>query len=751
MQQGAYLLLDNFLHYPLPAAYIHRMKIFNRTFIFAMLLAQFAGAQEIITITTKNTALALEKDKDSSLVVAYFGEKLDNAADYAGIRQLDKFKPGNDDLFNKREAYVPAGGVNLLEPALAVTHSNNDKSLVLHYVSSQVRQVDNNQTITEILLEDKQYKFQVKLNYHAYYQEDVIEQWATIEQHQKEAVVLNKYASANVTMSGHRFFLKNHYSGWGREMYTEEQELLHGTRTIDSKLGTRNNLLHSSSFMVSIDEEATENEGKVLAGSLEWNGNFRIDFEPFDEYYLRITAGINNYASAYTLQPGEVFTTPKLVYTYSSAGKGLASRNLQRWARNYRLRNGNGNRLTLLNNWETTYFGFDDAKLSSLLDDTKTLGADVFLLDDGWFGNKYPRNGATAGLGDWQANKAKLKNGISSIGKEATEKGVQFGIWIEPEMVNPKSELYEQHPDWVIKEPGRKEYYMRNQLVLDLCNPAVQDFVYNSVENLFKEVPQLAFIKWDCNSLIYNAYSPYLKNQDHFYISYVRGLNKVLEKIRKQHPDIPMMLCAGGGSRVDYHSLQYFTEFWPSDNTNAFDRIFIQWEYSYYFPSIAVDNHVTEMGSQPIKFRTDVAMMGKLGFDLKVHELTPKDLAFCQAAVKTYNGLKDLVWHGDQYRLQDPYHNKVASVAYVDAGKKNAVVFNYYVATKYTTPVNLPVKMKGLDPALRYRIEEVNLYPGTTSPIDNGHVYTGDFLMKAGFNPEVGAKRTSVVLKVTAI
>ena len=226
-----------------------------------------------------------------------------------------------------------------------------------------------------------------------------------------------------------------------------------------------------------------------------------------------------------------------------------------------------------------------------------------------------------------------MKNGISSLGKEATANGVKFGIWLEPEMVNPKSELYENHPDWIIRQPERKEFYMRNQLVLDLTNPKVQDFIFKTVDDIFKEVPELAFIKWDCNSLIYNAYSPTLKNQDHFYIEYIKGLNNVLEKIRKKYPKTPMMLCAGGGSRVDYGVLKYFTEFWPSDNTNPFDRIFIQWEYSYYFPSIASDNHVTDMGNQPIKFKTDVAMMGKLGYDVRVNELSKNDLLFSQNAV----------------------------------------------------------------------------------------------------------------------
>ncbi|RZK13095.1 MAG: alpha-galactosidase [Flavobacterium sp.] len=704
-----------------------------------------------IKIETQNNVLLLSTDSKDALISEYFGKKISNQNEYPLVNTLDKYKPGSDDLYNKREAYIASGTTNLLEPALSVTHADGNKSTVLSFQSVTQQKIDENRELTSIVLKDPKYNFQVTLKYLTHYREDVIEQWAEIQHQEKGKVVLNKYASANLTLSGKKFFLKNHYSGATREMRSEEQQLLHGIKTIDSKLGTRTNLLHSSSFMVSIDQAATEDRGEVIAGSLAWSGNFKLDFETFDEYYLRITPGINNFSSNYTLTANENFITPRFIYTYSSKGKGLASRNLQNWARNYQLLEGKGERLTILNNWETTYFDFNDEKLNELTKDTKKLGVDVFLLDDGWFGNKYPRNGSTSGLGDWQYNKQKLKNGISALGKEATASGVKFGIWIEPEMVNPKSELYENHPDWIIRQPERKEYYMRNQLVLDLTNPKVQDFIVKTVDDIYKDVPVLAFIKWDCNSLIYNANSPTLKNQDHFYIEYVRGLNNVLERIRKKYPKTPMMLCAGGGSRVDYAALKYFTEFWPSDNTNAYDRIFIQWEYSYYFPSIAVDNHITDMGKQPIKFKTDVAMMGKLGYDVRVNELSKNDLLFSQNAVQTYNSFKDIVWHGQQYRLQDPYENKVTSIAYVNDSKNEAIVFNYYVATLFTNGVSLPIKLKGLDPNKNYNIEEINLYPGAKSPIDNIKSYSGDFLMTIGFNPEVNDRRTSVVLRVKAI
>ncbi|ALL08829.1 alpha-galactosidase [Pedobacter sp. PACM 27299] len=720
------------------------------TFLLLMTY-QTSIAQQQIAIETKHNSLILSTDASNALISTYLGKRIANKEEYSIIPTLDKYTPGSDDLYNKREAYIASGSINLLEPALSVTHADGNKSTVLTFQRVKVTELDKNRKLTAVVLKDPKYNFEVTLNYLAYYEEDVIEQWSEIRHQEKAAVVLNKYASANLSLSGKKFYLKNQYSSAMREMRSEEQQLLHGLRTLDSKLGTRTNLLHSSSFMISIDGPSAEDTGNIIAGSLAWTGNFKLDFETFDDYYLRVTAGINNFSSDYTLKPGENFITPRFVYTYSSKGTGLASRNLQNWARKYQLREGQGERSTLLNNWETTYFDFNDEKLNNLVQDTKKLGVDVFLLDDGWFGNKYPRNGPAAGLGDWEFNKQKLKNGISAIGQEATANGVKFGIWLEPEMVNPKSELYEQHPDWIIRQPERKEYYMRNQLVLDLTNKKVQDFIFKVVDETFSQVPDLAFIKWDCNSLIYNANSPTLKNQDHFYIEYVRGLNSVLERIRKKYPKVPMMLCAGGGSRVDYAALQYFTEFWPSDNTNPFDRIFIQWEYSYYFPSIAVDNHVTDMGRQPIKFKTDVAMMGKLGYDVKVHELSEKDLAFTQNAIKTYNGFKDIVWHGQQYRLQDPYQNDVASISYVNEAKDQAVVFSYYMATRNATKQALPIALKGLDASKRYKIEEINLYPGSISPIDSAKVYSGDFLMNIGLNPEVSDRRTSVVLKITAV
>ncbi len=712
-----------------------------------MIVSVTANSQSAtIPVETSNNALVLQVKKNKQVDIIYFGKKLSNTDEYALVP--GQFKRSSDDSGVLQSAYTPSGSTNLTEPAIAVTHADGNTSLVLRYVTHQLEKTDENVSLLKITLADPVYPFQVDLFYKSYYKEDLIEQWSVIRHKESGNVTLHKFASANLCLKAEAFWLTQYHGQWGKEMQPEVSKLTHGIRTLDSKLGTRANLYQPSVFMISMDKPATEDEGTVLYGAMEWSGNFRIDLEMDPMNNLRIIGGMNNFASEYSLAPGEEFQTPEFLYLLAHHGKGEASRKMHAWAKDYKICNGNGDRSTLLNNWEATYFNFDEKKLFELIQDTKKLGVDLFLLDDGWFGNEYPRNNDRAGLGDWQPNREKLPNGISSLVKEATKNGVGFGIWVEPEMVNPKSELYLQHPDWVIKQPDREEYYFRNQLVLDLSNPEVQDFVFSVVDGLFEENPDLAYVKWDCNAVIYNAYSAHLGKQSHLYIDYVRGLYSVLKKIREKHPSVPMMLCSGGGGRVDYAALQYFTEFWPSDNTNPLDRIFIQWEYSYFYPALSMSCHVTNWGNQSMKYKVDVAMMGKLGFDIVVGELGKNDLEFCQQAIKNYNELKDIIWHGDQYRLANPWENDFASLMYVNEDKSGGVIFSYLVNNRYDKGSKLPVKLKGLDPAKKYKLKEMNLYPGTKPAIDEGQVYSGDFLMTVGFNPMVYARSESVVIKI---
>jgi alpha-galactosidase len=275
-------------------------------------------------------------------------------------------------------------------------------------------------------------------------------------------------------------------------------------------------------------------------------------------------------------------------------------------------------------------------------------------------------------------------------------------------MVNPKSELYENHPDWILKLPNRPENYFRNQLVLDLTNPKVQEFVYNVVDGMLKKYPGIGFIKWDCNRMMTNAYSAYLKDkQSHLYVDYVNSLYSVLDRVRQKYPHLPVMLCSGGGGRVDYGALRYFTEFWPSDDTDPLERVYIQWGYSYFFPSFAVCNHVTSWGKQSLKFRTDVAMMGKMGYDIQINALTENQLKFSQAAIANYKRLSDVIWHGDMYRLISPYDENRAVLMYVNSEKNKAVLFSYTLNSRFGETFN-KVRLQGLYPAKIYKIQEIN-------------------------------------------
>ena len=712
----------------------------------------FGQTPVLIPVATENNLMLLGTDKQNRLRIVYFGAKPAKEDDYSKIATQYFINDNNAGIYNA--AYTTAGTYNLVEPALQVKHYDGNLSLDLKYKSFTTnKNPDDGQTIT-VLLQDEVYPVQVKLFYRTWPKENVVEQWAEVSHTESDSIILSKYASANLYFVAEKFILTHFHGTWAKEMQPVETELSAGIMSLDSKLGTRANLYQSQNFMVSFDKVATETEGKVLIGSLGWTGNFKIDFEIDSWNNLRLIAGINPYASAYTLAPSKIFRTPSLVYTYSEKGTGIASRNLHHWAIEHRIADGKGTRLSLLNNWEATYFDFDEPKLKDLFKDAKNLGVDLFLLDDGWFANKYPRNGDNAGLGDWQENKKKLPNGIGYLVREAEKAGVKFGIWVEPEMVNPKSELYETHKDWVLRQNERPEIYFRNQLVLDLSNPEVQQFVYSVLDSMFYKNPKLSFIKWDCNAVIYNAYSMYLQKaglpQSHLYVDYVQGLYSVLEKLRKKYPSVPMMLCSGGGGRADYEALRYFTEFWPSDNTDPLERIYMQWNYSYFFPALVSCNHVTDWGKQPIKFKTDVAMMGKLGFDIVVSKLDEKDAKFAKSAVTTYNSIKETVWRGDLYRIENPYKKPTAVLFYVSKSKKHGVLFSYLTTERYGNTSSRPSRLSGLDPAKDYQVKEINLYPGTNSPFKTA-VYSGDYLMTIGINPRLSGARKSVVLELVEI
>ncbi|SJZ46795.1 alpha-galactosidase [Sediminibacterium ginsengisoli] len=695
------------------------LAFFVCTILCLELIAQ--NTRQIILETNK-TALVLTVGSNQRLVQSYLGKKTDTSV----YRQL---KTG-------REVYLTAGMENQNEAAIRVVHGDGNPSLELQYVSHRVSPGDDkNISTTEILLKDPVYPVEVTLYYQLFYNENIIKTWSAIRNLEQKPVQLYQYASSMLHFNAGQYWLTQFHGDWAREVEMVEEQLTPGIKALESKLGTRTNFYQTQTFFVSLNERSTETTGELIAGTLNWTGNFKYSFEIDQRNGLRVISGINPYASEYKLMPSETFTTPEFLFTWSGNGKGEASRNLHQWARNYGVLDGKGNRHILLNNWEATRMAFNENKLVELFDEAKKLGADLFLLDDGWFGNKYPRNDDKTALGDWQEDKLKLPGGIAYLVKEAEQKGIHFGIWLEPEMVSPKSELYEKHPDWILKLPNRPEHYGRNQLVLDLANPKVQDFIYNLVDDMLTRYPGLAFIKWDCNRSMTNAYSTYLgEKQSHLYIEYTRGFYKVMERIRKKYATLPIMLCSGGGGRTDYGAMKYFTEFWPSDNTDPLDRIYIQWGYSYFFPANTITAHITGMGKQPLKFKTDVAMMGKMGYDIRTNTFTPQEMQFSAEAVKTYKRISPVIWYGDQFRLISPYESNRAVLMYVSADKSSAILFNYNLNSS-RKDIFGKVLLEGLDARKKYLLKEINLFPGTKSAqADNDKIFTGEYLMQIGLN-----------------
>ena len=706
---------------------------------------------QTISITTDHTQMVLKVNDARRLYQTYLGERLSEQTD---LSQLNMPQAGlSSSCINGLEAYPVMGTEDYYEPTLEIHHADGNPTSVLKYVGSEEVRVKGEESVKEtiIYLRDEVYPVSVALHYKVFPQEDIIQQWAEIKQEEKGKVYLGRYASSMLYLEAPRYYLTEFASDWAKEMQMQSQELQFGKKVVDSRLGTRANLMTQPFFEVGLGEPVRENEGTVLMGTLGWTGNFRFTFEVDNQHVLRVVSGINHDASTYLLRKGETFRTADFYFTLSTKGVGEGSRRFQRWMMNHQLHKAKDDRMTLLNNWENTYFDFDEEKLVALFGEAKDLGVDLFLLDDGWFGNKYPRKDDHAGLGDWQVTHDKLPNGVPYLVKKAKENGVNFGIWIEPEMVNPKSELAEKHPDWIIRLPSRETYYFRNQMVLDLCNPQVQDFVFGVVDGLMQENPDIKFMKWDCNSPITNIWSPYLKeNQGNLYVDYVRGLYSVLDRVQAKYPDLYMMMCSGGGGRSDVTGLRYFTEFWCSDNTDPIERIFIQWGYSQFMPAKAMCAHVTEWNRRTsIKFRLDVAFQGKLGFDIGLKGLSNEDRQYCREAIKEYKRLKDVVWSPNLYRLVSPYEGQHCVMQRVSDDRSHSIVFAYDIHPRYGERL-LNTRLQGLDADAKYRVKEICLMPGRQSWLScNDKVYTGDFLMKVGVKVTSANDLVSHIIEIT--
>ena len=684
-------------------------------------------------ISTPNTSL---------LITAVPGEK--SKFQYYGCRIFEKDIQGIYDsgLAFGLESY-PVFGLNTPgERAMAVTHADGNMSLDL--AVEEVKQYTSNEAeVTEIRMKDKVYPFVLKQIYKAYKGTDIISTWVEVENHGKKPITLYRFASAFMPVPRGDNWMTHFHGFWGAECTQDEEKLTNGQKVISNKDGLANTETDNPSFMLTMDGRPQEENGHVLGGTLAWTGTYLIKMDVHNTKF-NVSAGINEETSHYILEPDEVFTTPEFAMTYSTNGKGGVSRAFHRWAREYKLNQGKRPHDILLNSWEGVYFKVNQKEMDQMMEAFSAMGGELFVMDDGWFGNKYPRDGANSSLGDWEVCKKKLPDGIEGLLRSARKHNIKFGIWIEPEMANTKSELFEKHPDWVMRIKNRPLSTGRGktQVVLDLTNPEVQDFVFGVVDNLMTMYPEIAYMKWDDNSSLMDYGSSYLpKNkQSHLYIEYHRGLNKVLKRIRSKYPKLVMQACAGGGGRVNYGILPYFDEFWTSDDTDALQRIYLQWGVSGFYPAIAMASHVSadknhQTGRRiPLKFRFDVAMSGRLGMEIQPKEMSEEDKAFAKRAIAAYKNIRPVVQLGDLYRLVSPYDNKgVSSLMYVTPEKDRAVFYVYKIF--HLLKMVIPnVRMNGLDAGKMYRLVDLTAVKEDKPCSLHDKVISGRILMEEGIS-----------------
>ena len=699
----------------------------KKILFFAIFLAAGSMSRaEQVVIQTKNTTMVLDVENNKQPQYVYYGTRL---SDY-DLQHLQLPRSG------RMNAY-PAYGMNCpAEAAIAMRHADGNLSTEL-FVSDLKKQGDE----TKITLKDPQYPVTVVLCYKAYFEEDMIETWTEVYHGEAKPVTLTQFASCTLPIRRGNVWLSHFYGSWANEARLVEEPILPGEKVIKNKDGARNSHTDHAEVMFSLDGKGKENCGDVIGAALCYSGNYQLKVETDDTEYHYFFAGINPDNSEYHLKKGETFMTPKVALSFSKCGLSGVSRNFHKWGRKYMLAHGEKERKILLNSWEGVYFDINQQGMDQMMGDIASMGGELFVMDDGWFGDKYPRKTDNCALGDWVVDKNKLPEGIEGLLRDAKKHGIKFGIWIEPEMTNSVSELYDAHPDWIIKAPKREPVLGRGgtQLILDMGNPKVQDFVFSVVDNLMTKYPEIDYIKWDANMAVMNHGSQYLtmNDQSHLYIEYHRGLEKTCKRIRAKYPDLTIQACASGGGRANWGVLPYFDEFWVSDNTDALQRIYMQWGTSYFFPAIAMASHIsatpnhTVFRTTAMKYRIDVAMSGRLGMEIQPKNMTDDEKALCRKAIAEYKQIRPIVQFGDIYRLVSPYDKVgLASLMYVDEAKDKSVFF--WWKTESFQNEHLPrVKMAGLDANKNYKVRELNRID--LQPMDiEGKTFSGAYLMNHG-------------------
>ena len=656
------------------------------------------------------------------------------------------------------------GGDPYRPPALRITHADGTMTtrLVVAGISrSAVAAADDAGEHVVVTCRDELFELVVEHHLRTCPTSGVLEQWVEIHHDEPGPVRLHDYDSIAplLLVSADAELCQFGGSGWADEWRWTTEHLHPGSVSLGSLGGLQPHLQRSPCAMVSPSGPSTETAGDVIGLSVAWGGNTRIDLDlrpnsdPLAPRELRVRVGANPLGADYVLDPGTPFVTPTVAWTWSGAGRGELTRRFHDWTRRRVLRDPGRLRPLVANNWEATFFDFDEARIVELLGRAADLGADVFLLDDGWFGTTHPRDDDTTSLGDWDPDPAKLPSGLSPLAQAAVDRGIRFGIWVEPEMVNPVSDLYERHPEWVLRD-ARTPREHRNQLALDPLRPEVREFEAGVVDRTLAAHPAISYVKWDANRPITDPGSAMLApdRQSNLWVDHVHATWQLMAEVVRRHPDTELMLCASGGGRTDHGTLRWFHEFWTSDNTDPVARVRMQWACAHFFPPAVMAAHVTRWGDRPLEFACAVALSGRFGFDLDLAALSDAELAVCGRAVQVARRTQDLVQQGELVRLVSPVEGEDrtrAALAHLSTDRRRAVVFMYQLdATGAPGPEGFVVRVPRLDPATRYQLTIGDL---TTDEPLRAMDLTGSELADDGVRWSLETECTALIVEIQAI
>jgi len=654
-------------------------------------------------LETSNTGYALGINAEGLLLHSYWGARLPRIDDYPPPPREQGWASFNNSAHLSPEEYPTYSGMKFTEPAILVGFSEYVRDLQLRFMQYEL----TTGAIPELNLtfQDEYYPVHVTLHYRLYESEDLIERSVTITNLGEESISVDRIFSATWNLPPGDCYWLTHLTGrWNDEMHLHHDPLTHGLKVLESRRLTTSH--HHNPWFAVDDGTAKEDRGKVWFGVLAWSGNWKLTAEVTDFSSTRIHIGLNDWDFAWQLKKGETLTTPPALAGFTKDGFGGASRKLHDHIRDQLLPHGKSLHKVLYNSWEATTFDVNEGSQTELAEIAAGIGVELFVVDDGWF---HGRNNDRAGLGDWWPDEQKFPQGLSPLIRKVKDLGMDFGLWIEPEMVNPDSDLYRAHPDWVIHFPNRARSEGRNQLILNLARPDVQTYIYEKIDSLLKE-NKISFIKWDMNRNVSEPGWPDSPGDPReIWVRYVEGLYLVWSKLREAHPEVIWQSCSGGGGRADLGVLRLADQIWVSDNTDAGARLSIQEGFSQIFPANTMEAWVTDAGKDilPLEFRFHVSMCGSLGIGAHLAHWNADERAEAARLVAAYKAIRHIVQWGDQYRLLSVQNGNLSAVQYLSKDKKEGLLFTF--RTYLPDPVQLPaVCLQGLEPKSIYRMEGEN-------------------------------------------